>query len=167
MTEFQFSIITFCCYQWYAANYESLELLFMKVLILFSVLRNQFWANKFRNYYEVTHSNRSKGILSCQDICSLHFVKFSTLETTRRIVYGQITKILTDWKIVKWPLLFLRSRPKRSVFTFLCKNLRRIVWNGFRSWGRLVWQWKGRFSRNFYQKSHFWHVIKSQKIFWP
>ena len=138
-----------------------------KLWSFFSVLRNRFLVNKFRNYHEATHSDRRKSISSCQELWLLNFVKFSTLETTCWIVYGQITKILTEWKIVKWPLLFKRHRAAPSVFTLLCKKTRRIVLNRFRSEERLRRQLKSHFSRNFYQKSHFWHVIKGRKNFWP
>ena len=43
--------------------------------------------------------------------------------------------------------------------------MRRIDWNGFWSCGRMRWQLKGRFSRNFNQKSHFWHVKMVTKNF--
>ena len=137
----------------------------MKVMILFWVLRNRFLAIKFRNNHNVTHSSRWKGIRTCQELRLLHFVKFSSLETTFWRVYGQITKILTEWKIVKWSFLLKQARPRRLVFTYRCKNTRRIVWNRFRSWGRLVWQLKGRFSRNFSQKSHFWRVKNGKNNF--
>ena len=102
-TEFEFFIITTCWYQWYFANNESIMSLFVKVMILFWALRNRFFTNKFRNYHEVTHSDRWEGISSCRELCLLHFVKFSTLEISCSIVYGQITKTLTEWKIVNWP----------------------------------------------------------------
>ena len=95
----------------------------------------------------------------------LHFLKFSSLKTTFQIVYGQITKILTEWQIVKWPLIFTQTRAKPVLTVTICKKLRRIVWNKFPAWGKMRRRLKSRFSRNFSKKSHFWHVIKSQKNF--
>ena len=108
-TEFQFFSITTCCNQWYSTNNYPIEFLFMKVTVLFDVLRSRFLENKFRNYHKVTHSDRWKGILTCQEFCKLHFVKFFTLETTCWIVYGQITKILTEREIVTITFLATQS----------------------------------------------------------
>ena len=137
----------------------------MTVMILFWVLRNRFLANKFRNYHKVTHSDQSKVISSCQELCLLHFVTFSTLETTCLIVYGQITKILTEWKIVKWPLLFKRHRAAPSVFTNLCKNTRRIVWNKFRRYARIRWLLKVDFLEISTKKVIFDTWSRVKKIF--
>ena len=137
----------------------------MKVTVVFEVLRSWFLENKFRNYHKVTPSDRWKSILTCQEFCKLHFVKFSTLETTCLIVYGQITKILTKWKIVKWPLLFMRPRAAPSVFTNLCKNTRRIVWNKFRRYARIRWLLKVDFLEISTKKVIFDTWSRVKKIF--
>ena len=135
----------------------------MKVTVLIWVLRNRFLVDKFRNYHKVTHLYRSNCFSSCQELCLLHFAKFSTPETTCWIVYGQITKIFTEWKIVKWPLLFKRHRAAPSVFTHRCKNARRIVWNRFRSCARIRWLLNGDFLDIFTKKVIFdtWSRVKN------
>ena len=62
-------------------------------MILFWLLRNWFWENEFRIYYEVTPSDKWQSISNCQELCLLHFLKFSSPETSFQIVYGRITKI--------------------------------------------------------------------------
>ena len=72
------------------------------------------------------------------------------------------TKILTGRGIVKWPLLFTRHPAASSVFTFLCKKTCRIVWDRFRSYGRIRWHYKVDFLEISLQKVIFdtWQVIK-------
>ena len=72
-----------------------------------------------RNYHEGTQSDKWKMIWNYQGLCLLHFSKFSTLEPSCQIVYGQITKN-TD-----------RIEDRKLAITFKVRNCTISSWSYF------------------------------------
>ena len=77
-------------------------------------------------------------------------MKFSTKRTIQKFHYIWIS---------------LYKKAKRTHVLKILSKIRRIVWNKVPAWGKMRRWLKSQFSRNFSKKSHFWHVIKSQKNF--